>query len=116
MNQARKVIDPGLVVLSSSLQLLHINHLAISFLRHLQPSSSQPEAYRNLTSLLRPHGHEIITAMRKRLASCNFTPFHCYREIGEPPQQILSKGFGLPDRRGFHHSRIVLLMRRSRQR
>ena len=105
MNQAREAIDPGVVVLSSSLQLLHMNHQAISLLQHLQP-----EADRDLTSLLHPHSHEISMAMRERLASSNFRPFHSYRAIGDQPHKILLKIFALPDRRGFPHSRIVMLL------
>jgi len=110
MNQARGAIDPGVVVLSSSLQLLHINHHAISLLKDVQQSSVQPEANGKLISPLHPHSHDILMAIRERLASSNFTPFYCYRAIGEPPQEILLKGFGLPDRRGFPHSRIVMLL------
>jgi len=110
MNQARGAIDPGVVVLSSSLQLLHINHHAISLLTDVGQGSSYPDANGNLTSPLHPHSHEILMAIRKRLASHNFTPFHCYRTIGEHTQEILLKGFGLPDRRGFFHSRIVMLL------
>jgi len=117
MNHVPEAIDPGVVVLSTSLKLLHINHKALSLLQHLQRSAPQPEANLNLTAPLHAHGQDIITAMHKRLTSSDFTPFHCYRVIGECEHEILLKGFGLPDRRGFPHSRIVmLLVPQSRQR
>jgi len=103
-------IDPGIVVLSSSLQLLHINHQAISLLKQVQDTTAQADADLNLTAPLHAHGLDIIMAMRERLVSHDFTPFHCYRAIGRPAQRILLKGFGLPDQRGFHHSRIVMLL------
>jgi len=110
MNHVPEAIDPGVIVLSSSLQLLHINHQAIILLTQVRQASLQPEADRPLTSLLHFHSHEILTAMRKRVASSNFTPFHCYHAIGTSSGEILLKGFGLPDRRGFVHSRIVMLL------
>lgn len=110
MNQARGAIAPGVVVLSSSLQLLHINHQAIALLKQLIQSSSQQEVDRNLTSPLTPHSHDLVTTIKKRLASRNFSPFHCYRAIGTPTQEILLKGFGVPDPRGFSDSRIVILL------
>jgi len=110
MNHLPEAIDPGVVVLSASLQLLHINHQAISLLKQVQGSTSQADGAPNLTAPLHTHGQDIITAMRQRLVSHDFTPFYCYRAIGEPAHQILLKGFGLPNQRGFPHSRIVILL------
>lgn len=110
MNHVPEAIDPGVVVLSTSLQLLHINHTALSLLQQLQQSAPQPEVDLNLTAPLHAHGQDMITAMHKRLTSSDFTPFHYYRVIGESEHEILLKGFGLPDRRGFSHSRIVMLL------
>lgn len=51
--------------------------------------------------------------MRERLAANNSKPFHLYCAIGGSEQQILLKGVGLLDQRGWPYSRIVMRLRRT---
>ena len=110
MNQKSTATNPGIVVLSFSLQLLYMNQQAISLLKRLRQSASQLGADRNMTAALEPFAHDIVRAMRDRLAVYRVGPFHHSLAIGEGKGRIALKGFGLPDRRGVAYSRIVLLL------
>ncbi len=101
---------PGIIVLSSSLNLLHINGEALHLLAGIDGSASRAEKQRTLASPLHAQCQEIIDSMRERLALSDFNLFYCYRSIRGAEREILSKGFGLLDRRGLPHSRIVLLL------
>jgi hypothetical protein len=59
---------------------------------------------------LHQHCQDILKTMWTHLASNNWEQFHQYRMIGDSTHAILSKGFGLPDRRGLPHSGSVILL------
>ena len=67
-------------------------------------------AERTVATPLHQHGQDIIQTMQARLAANNWELFHQYSLIGDSTGQILIRGFGLPDRRGAAHSRIVMLL------
>jgi hypothetical protein len=52
----------------------------------------------------------MFETMQARVGSNNWEQFQHNRVIGDSPHSILLNGFGLPDRRGLPHSRIVLLL------
>ena len=110
MNQRDEAINPGIVVLSSSLDFLHINKPAIQMLTQLRPSGSQAGADQHLTAPLHSFCREIIAVLQERLTSRSFEPFRQYHAIGDSDRELLVKGFGVPDKRGLPYSRIVLLL------
>ncbi len=112
MNQEREVTGPGIVVLSSSLEILHMNRRAMALLRQLEGTARHIEAAQALPTSLQQHCRDIVEALQEHLASNNWKHFHQYRMIGNSTYPILLKGFGLPDSRGLSHSRIVLLLSR----
>ncbi|MEP6957363.1 MAG: hypothetical protein ABI980_01410 [Nitrospirota bacterium] len=63
-----------------------------------------------LAAHLHRHCQEIIETLLERLGSNNWEQFHQFGMIGDATRWILLKGFGIPDRRGLSHSRIVLLL------
>lgn len=110
MHRSRTGIPPGIVVLSSSLDLLHINKAAIQMLTQLRPSASRVGADQHLTAPLHSFCREIIAVLQERLTSRSFEPFRQYHAIGDSDRELLVKGFGVPDKRGLPYSRIVLLL------
>ena len=110
MNQTQEATIPGIVVLSSSLQVLFMNRRAMTLLDHLEQAAQGLEPKQALPAPLHKHCEDIIEILRMRLASNNWEHFHQYRVIGELNHQILLKGFGLPDRRGLSHCRILMLL------
>ncbi len=110
VHQEEKATGPGIVVLSPSLQVLHINRQAMALLTQLERTAQSIGAERAIAAPLYQHCQDIIATLQARLASNNWEQFHQYRTIGDSRHTILLKGFGLPDRRGLPHSRIVMLL------
>ncbi len=110
MHQEEKATGPGIVVLSSSLQVLHVNRRAMALLTQLERTAQSIGAEQAVAAPLHQHCQDIIETLQARLASNNWEQFHQYRTIGDSSHTILLKGFGLPDRRGLPHSRIVMLL------
>lgn len=110
MHQEDTTTAPGIVVLSPSLHLLHMNRRALALLTQLEQTAENVETERTVTAPLYQHGQDIIETLQARLADDNWEPFHHYRAIGPASHTILVKGFGIPDRRGLSHSRIVMLL------
>ena len=110
MNQDQEVTGPGIVVLSFSSQVLHMNRRAMALLTQLEHAAQSIGTERALTAPLHQHCQNITEAMQARLAANNWEQFHQYRTIGDSTHTILLRGFGLPDRRGLSHSRILMLL------
>jgi len=114
VQEQRDATAPGIVVLSPSLHLLHMNRRALALLTPLNgtvhETAQSIEADRAVAAPLHLHGQNILQTMQARLAANNWEPFHQYSLIGGSSGQILIKGFGLPDLRGAAHSRIVMLL------
>ncbi len=110
MNQEQEGTGPGIVVLSTALQVLHMNRRAMGLLDHFKPVAERLETKPALAEPLYRHCEDIIQTLQTRLASKNWEQFHQYRVIGEPNHTILLKGFGLPDQRGLSHCRILMLL------
>jgi len=109
VNQEQEASSPGIVVLSSCLQLLHMNRRARALLLQLD-GTAQGGAEQAVAAHLHRHCQEIIETLLERLGSKNWEQFHQFGTIGDGTRSILLKGFGIPDRRGLSHSRIVLLL------
>ena len=110
MHQEEKATGPGIVVLSSSLQVLHMNRRAMALLTQLERTAQSIGTAQAVAAPLHQHCQDIIETLQARLASNNWEQFNQYRTIGDSSHTILLKGFGLPDRRGLLHSRIVMLL------
>lgn len=110
MNQEQEVTGPGIVVLSTSLEVVHMNRRALTLLAQLEDRIQRIGSGQALTTPLHQHGRDIIETMQERLASDNWTQFQHDRTIADAIHPILVKGFGLPDRRGLSHSRVMMLL------
>ncbi len=110
MNQEQEVADPGIVVLSPSMQILHMNRRAMDLLNQLEHTAQSTGAERAVTAPLHQHCQDILEALQARLGSNNWKQFRQQRTIVDSTHSILVNGFGLPDRRGLPHSRIVMLL------
>ena len=110
MNQEQETTGPGIVVLSSSLQVLHMNRRAMALLTQLEHTGQSIGTEWAVTAPLHQHCQDIIETLQARLGSNNWEQFQQYRTIGDSTHTILLKGFGLPDQRGLPHSRIVMLL------
>ncbi|MCP9455342.1 MAG: LuxR C-terminal-related transcriptional regulator [Nitrospira sp.] len=104
----------GIVVMSASLQLLHMNHQALELAKKLndveQAGHSTKYAHGVLPTALTELCHEIIKALHVRTEAKDWEQFEIKRIVGDPNQPILLRGFGLPDRGGIHNARLVITM------
>jgi hypothetical protein len=105
---------PGIVVLSPSLQILHMNrqaHLLISDLAPTTPEAQQPN---HRTDILPPAlinlAGEILRVLRIRYEMSEKGQFeikHASNGFGKP---VCIRGVGLPNGPGVEHARIVLVL------
>lgn len=110
MNQEQESTGPGIVVLSPSLQVLHMNRRAMVLLNQLEHTAQSTGAERAVAAPLHQNCQDIIETLQARLELNNWEQFQQYRTIGDSTHSILLKGFGIPDRRGLPYCRIVLLL------
>ena len=110
MNQTPETAGPGIVVLSPSLHVLHMNRRAMALLTQLTPTAQTIGGEWAFAAPLHQHGQDMLETMQARLGSNNWEQFQHNGVIGDAPHSIFLNGFGLPDRRGLPHSRLVLLL------
>lgn len=104
----------GIVVLSSSMQLLHMNRQAAELSKQVNMNENGGTPARAAQGVL-PAAvtelcSEIIKALQVRTEAKDWEQFEIKRIAGNPKQPILLRGFGLPDKGGVQHARLVVTM------
>ena len=98
---------PGIVVLSASMQLLHMNRQASELAKQINVSEhgggSSRAAHGVLPTALTELCGEIVKAK-------DWEQFEIKRVAGNPEQPVLLRGFGLPDRGGVQFARLVVTL------
>jgi hypothetical protein len=110
VNQTPETTGLGIVVLSPSLHVLHMNRRAMALLNQLERTTESIGMERAVAAPLHQHCQDIIETWQARLGLNNWEQFSQYRTIGDLPHSIFLNGFGLPDRRGLPYFRIVMLL------
>ncbi|MCP9439374.1 MAG: LuxR C-terminal-related transcriptional regulator [Nitrospira sp.] len=104
----------GIVVLSASMQLLHMNHQASELAKKINAvehgGNNAKFAHGVLPTALTELCGEIIKALHIRTEAKDWEQFELKRIAGDPSQPILLRGFGLPDRGGIQNARLVITM------
>jgi DNA-binding NarL/FixJ family response regulator len=104
----------GIVVLSSSMQLLHMNRQAAELSKQINMSENggaPPKAAQGvLPAALTELCAEIIKALQVRTEAKDWEQFEVKKVAGNRNQPILLRGFGLPDRGGIQHARLVVTL------
>ncbi len=105
---------PGIVVLSTSMQLLHMNRqagdLSIKINEAEKNSQERKAATGVLPEALTGLCGEIVKALHVRTEAKDWEQFEVKALAGDPERPILLRGFGLPDKGGVQQSRIVVTM------
>ena len=113
-NLADQRAGAGIVVLSSSMQLLHINRQAteLSKLINMTEKGGTPAkaAHGVLPSALTELCAELLQALQVRTEAKDWEQFEVKRIAGNPNQPVLLRGFGLPDRGGLQYARLVVTL------
>ncbi|MFO0706504.1 MAG: LuxR C-terminal-related transcriptional regulator [Nitrospira sp.] len=104
----------GIVVLTASMQLLHMNRQASELAKKInaaeQGGNTAKSAHGVLPTALTELCGEIIKALHIRTEAKDWEQFEIKRVTGDPNQPVLLRGFGLPDRGGVDHARLVVTM------
>ena len=105
---------PGIVVLSASMQLLHMNRQASDLARQINIAEhgggSSRAAHGVLPAPLTELCGEIVKALHIRTEAKDWEQFEIKRVAGNPEQPVLLRGFGLPDRGGVQNARLVVTL------
>ena len=113
-NLADQRAGAGIVVLSSSMQLLHMNRQAAELSKLINMTenggTSVKTAHGVLPSALTELCAELIKALQVRTEAKDWEQFEVKRIAGNPNQPVLLRGFGLPDREGVQHARLVVTL------
>ncbi|MCW5798337.1 MAG: HTH luxR-type domain-containing protein [Nitrospira sp.] len=113
-NLADQRTGAGIVVLSSSMQLLHMNRQAaeLSKLINMAEKGGTPAkaAQGVLPSALTELCTEILKALQVRTEAKDWEQFEVKKIAGNPNQPVLLRGFGLPDRGGIQYARLVVTL------
>ena len=88
MNQEQEATDPGIVVLSLSLQVLHMNQRAMVLLNQLEYTGQSVGAERASPLRCTSTVEAIIDTLRARLGSKNWEQFQQCRTIGDSTYSI----------------------------
>jgi len=107
--------SPGILVLAPPLRLLHMNQRAMGLMNsHLngeEPGVSSPKVATGvLPAPILQLCKDIFHLLQDRGSAKDWERFEVRRVIGLPQQQLVLRGFGVPDPRGGKHSRLVVLM------
>jgi nucleotidyltransferase/DNA polymerase involved in DNA repair len=82
----------------------------MDLLNQLEHTAQSTGAERAVAAPLHQHCQDILETLQARLGSNNWKQFRQQCTIVDSTHSILVNGFGLPDRRGLPHSRIVMLL------
>ena len=110
-------VSPGMLVLAPPMRLLHMNQHAWELLRRLSNGENGEmgnghtyQAKGLLPESLHETCVEIFASLQDRGHAEDWERFEIKRVIGAPQQPVLIRGFGVPDRSGRGHSRVILLL------
>ena len=101
---------PGLLVLTSSLQLLHMNPQAIEMSRFITHAENGKSAQGVLPTSVTELCSEIQRILKVRTEAKDWEQFQLRKIVGNGNDSVLLRAFGLPDRTGFEQSRILVMM------
>ena len=113
-NLADQRAGAGIVVLSSSMQLLHMNRQAAELSKLINMAENGGAPAKSAQGVL-PAGltelcTEVLKALQVRTEAKDWEQFEVKRIAGNPNQPVLLRGFGLPDRGGIQYARLVITL------
>jgi len=107
-------VGSGIVVLSASMQLLHMNRQASELSKQINSvehgGGNLKSAHGVLPTALTELCGEIVKALHVRTEAKDWEQFEIKRVAGNPEKPILLRGFGLPDRGGVQYARLVVTL------
>lgn len=109
VTRARSAARPGILVLSRTLELLHVNRRAVELI-----GSSEMAATSQLRFVLSTPVVELLTEVQQtldaRLAARRWEPCELRKTVEDAGHTVHLRGFGLPDRQASDRSRIIIVV------
>ncbi len=106
--------DTGLMVLSMSRQVLHLNGSAQTFLRALDRtplrSGNGASASVDFPDTLNDFFQTVLAQLEKRIAAEDWSHFEFRKLLPSRDGVVLVRGFGIPDAMRRQQSRIILML------
>ena len=107
---AEKRLSPGVLVLSTSLQLLYMNQRARDLSQHINWSEHGRVAMWILPQLVSELCDEIVPALKIRIQLKDWDQVEVKRMTNDVDRPILVRGLGLPGQSGLQDSRVLIFM------
>src|SRR5438034_4639571 len=103
-------VGPGILLLSVSLNLIHMNQRAWELSRKIMQAQNGKAATGVLPPAVTELCGEIITALQLRTGAKDWDQVHIVRLVGTPEPAVLLRAFGLVDQGVGQQARILILM------
>jgi DNA-binding CsgD family transcriptional regulator len=107
---AEKRAGPGILLLSSSMQLLYRDRRTWELCAQINKTQNGKAANGVLPPAVAELADEIMKTLQIRTEAKDWENFRMKRIIGSAKRPILLRGVGLPDRSGIQQSRILMTM------
>lgn len=107
---AEKRAGPGILLLSSSMQLLYRDRRTWELCGQINKAQAGKAASGVLPPAVADLCAEIRKTLQVRTEAKDWEHFRVKRIIGDPKRPVLLRGLGLPDRNGIEQSRILITM------
>ena len=105
---------PGIVVLSPSLEVLHMNRQALKLAGMLGTAEPRGQELNHSTSVLTPPltnlAGEVLNALRRANETTDKGQFEIRHVAGNLGKRVQMRGIGVPSVNGLRDSRIVLVL------
>lgn len=101
----------GILVFTTSLQLLHRNPEALELSRRISQAETGTAASAVFPKAVTDLCHEVRRRLQIRIDAEDWAQFQVQRPIGEGDRPVVLQGIGLPDRGGLIRSRILIVMK-----
>jgi DNA-binding NarL/FixJ family response regulator len=101
---------PGIMVFSTTFQLLHVDPRAQELCRRIVQSQHGTPAKGVVPIVVMDFCVEIRQAIQARTAANDWDQFQLRKLAGTVQRPILMRGYGLPDSSGIDMSRILIMM------
>jgi DNA-binding NarL/FixJ family response regulator len=107
---AEKRAGPGILLLSSTMQLLYRDRRTWELCAQINKAQNGKTANGVLPPAVAELCSEIMKTLQIRTEAKDWEHFRVKRIIGDPKRPVLLRGVGLPDRSGIQQSRILITM------
>ncbi len=102
---------PGILVFTTSLQMLHSNSQALGLSQRISQAETGTTSSDMLPKAVTDLCHEVRTGLQIRIDAGVWAQFQIQRLIAKGHKPVVLQGIGMPDRAGLTRSRIVIVMK-----